>query len=444
MGCPVTNADRPMPANLEAEMALLGALLVNPEYLPIAAGSLDYADFYAAIHASIFRAIALLYFRDEKVDKISVSEELRKQGDLEKCGGISYLSQLMDTVQTASSAAYYAKIIREKSVLRQLIEAGRHITESAFAGEHDVTGTITECESLLAVVKDRQAQSTITVPPTLSEQVARNAQKPPLKYGIPYGITALDNRTLGMQPAQITTVGARTGRGKSSLLEHIAIAASSSNRVLFVPMEMGASYTTDRIAARLADKPINDFLRSGRQGVPDGVTQLYDLFLVDDPAVNDVATIEALIDRLKPDVVMLDHLRHLRGWFPQDKRRADLGPTEILHKLHAMALRTGVHLVMAQQLSRPSEKQAPTLSDLRDAGAIEEISDRVLFLHHPFSIPREDTIVEINAAKDRSCGPRLYHVGWRGETMSFYELDDVLRSNPPCCPGTHSPIAVVA
>lgn len=425
------------PSAVGSEMALLGALMVNPEFVPLVSSILDYGHFYAPIHPPIYKAIVMLFFREQRLDRIAVAQELAKTDDLQRCGDVDYLSQLMDSVQTSATVVYHAKLIREKAVLRELISAGRKIYDLGHDGEDDVDAALSEAESALADIRHKEAQVQIGLPPTLGDLHAQAMTRPPLKFGMRYGFGRLDERTLGMQPRQITTVGARTGAGKSAFAEHVAIAAGTSHSVLYVPLEMGHEYTADRFCARLAGKPINDFMRGGRCGVPVQIDSVYDIRVVDDAQVRDVRAIESLVRRVEPKLLILDHAAHIAGWY-DDGRRADLGAKKILQALHDMVMRTGIHLLILQQLNRDADGQRPSLKDLRDTGAFEEISTRVLLLHHPFeTTPENDTIVEIFAAKDRAAGKRMYHVGWRSETMSFIDLPADIAEHPSCCmPGS--------
>jgi len=152
----ITAVDRIPPQNLEAEMALIGSILVDREIMGVVGEIVRSDDFYAHVHESIYAVLLHLYDRGEPLDKITVAEELRRRNELEKVGGLSYLSSLMDTVQTAASAAYYAKIVREKAVLRSLIHAGTRITQLGFEHEEDVEGALDQSEQMVYEIGMRQ------------------------------------------------------------------------------------------------------------------------------------------------------------------------------------------------------------------------------------------------------------------------------------------------
>src|SRR6185437_10242496 len=154
--------DRIPPQNLEAEMALLGSILVDREIMGIVSEIVRPEDFYAHVHESIFSVLQHLYDRGEPLDKITVAEELKRRSELENTGGLSYLSSLMDTVQTAASAAYYAKIVREKSVLRGLIHAGTRISQLGYESEEDVDGALDQSEQLVYDIGQRQMSGEFT------------------------------------------------------------------------------------------------------------------------------------------------------------------------------------------------------------------------------------------------------------------------------------------
>ncbi|MBV8720874.1 MAG: replicative DNA helicase, partial [Candidatus Eremiobacteraeota bacterium] len=157
-----TVIDRIPPQNLEAEMALLGSILVDREMMATVAEIVDPPDFYAAMHETIYIALLSLYERGEPLDKITLSEELKRRGQLEKIGGLAYLTSLMDTVPTAASAEYYANIVREKSALRGLIHAGTQITRIGYEGEEDVEGSIDRSEQIVYEVGRRQQHGKFT------------------------------------------------------------------------------------------------------------------------------------------------------------------------------------------------------------------------------------------------------------------------------------------
>src|SRR5579864_1957337 len=148
--------DRIPPQNLEAEMALLGSILVDREIMGAVGEIVRPEDFYAHVHETIYAALTHLYDRGEPLDKITIAEELKRRDQLDNVGGISYLSSLMDTVQTAASAAYYAKIVREKAVLRGLIHAGTQITQYGYEDEEDVDNALDTCEQLVFSIGERQ------------------------------------------------------------------------------------------------------------------------------------------------------------------------------------------------------------------------------------------------------------------------------------------------
>src|SRR5690348_3353318 len=148
--------ERIPPNNLEAEMAVIGSVLVDREMLAAVGEIIRPTDFYAHVHETIFTVLLDLYERGEPLDKISVSEELRRRGVLERVGGISYISALMDTVQTAGSARYYATIVHEKAVLRSLIHAGTEITQLGYEGEEDVAGALDRSEQLVYTIGERR------------------------------------------------------------------------------------------------------------------------------------------------------------------------------------------------------------------------------------------------------------------------------------------------
>lgn len=425
-------ADRIPPAAVESEMALLGAMLVDRQLVPPVASIVSERDFYAAIHAEIYAAIVAVNSAGDTLDKIAVAQRLRERGRLEACGGISYLSALMDTVQTASTAVYHARLIREKAQLREIIASARDVALRAYA-QLDTPG------DLAAELADRlrkSTPSTIIQPRKFGEILSDNRSAPRIGAGLSYGISRVNRVTNGMVSGCVTVLAGRPGAGKSAAGEIIAIANAAVAPVLYFALELGARYTADRIGARLAGCGVAAYQRSGRamQLCIEDPTSWFDLRIVDNAAKLDIRAIDEIIASCSPALTIIDQARHIAGWFEAGARRGDLAPTAILHEISAIAKRRNTHVLVLQQLGRDAEGKRPNRGDLRDCGAFEEIADCVLLLHRPFSgDPNTDTIAEWIVAKNRRGPECLTHVSWDGETMTFGELDDEANRYAPCC-----------
>ena len=217
----IGGVDRIPPNNLEAEMAVIGSILVDREMMAPVGEILSAADFYAHVHETIFTALVQLYERGEPLDKITLAEELRLRNLLEKVGGLPYLTSLMDTVPTAASAEYYAQIVREKASLRGLIHAGTEITKIGFENEEDVEGALDRSEQIVYEVGRRQKNGQFAPIYKLLkgtfEQIDRLYHSRGNRTGLTSGFTDIDEYTAGFQPGNFIILAARPAMGKTSM-----------------------------------------------------------------------------------------------------------------------------------------------------------------------------------------------------------------------------------
>ena len=226
----VSVIDRIPPNNLEAEMALLGSVLVDREMMATVSEIVRSEDFYASLHETIYQALLALHDRGEPLDKVSLAEELRSRGLLEKIGGLPYLSTLMDTVPTAASAEYYAKIVREKSSLRGLIHAGTLITKLGYEAEEDVPEALDKSEQIVYDVTNRTSKRTFLQVSDLLLPVFQDLERRHERSGSLTGVTSgfrdIDEYTAGFQPGNLIIVAARPAMGKTSIALNMAVAAA--------------------------------------------------------------------------------------------------------------------------------------------------------------------------------------------------------------------------
>jgi len=422
----VAIVDRIPPQNLEAEMALLGSILVDREIMAVVGEIVHPSDFYAHVHESIYQAMVQLYDRGEPLDKITVSEELRRRNLLEKVGGLSYLSSLMDTVQTADSATYYAKIVKEKSTLRGLIHAGTQISQIGYESEEDVDAALDKCEQLVYEVGSDQLRGEFVQVNRLLkpafEQIDRLFHNRGDRTGFTTGFRDIDQMTTGLQPGNFVIVAARPGMGKTSLALNIAAKAAEDERqpVAVFSLEM----TNDELVQRLicAEARLNSLdLRRGNIKPHQweeisramGVLNELPIFLDDQGAIT-VSEIRSRCRRLKSahglGAVIIDYLQLVRPTMnsKNQNRNEELG--EICRTLKATAKDLNVPILALAQLNRSVESRMdkrPMLSDLRESGAIEQEADLVAFLYRDgYYNPEagEPDLTEFIIAKQRN-GP---------------------------------------
>jgi replicative DNA helicase len=423
----VGGTERIPPSNLEAEMAVLGSLLVDREMMSAVGEILTPPDFYAHVHETIFMALLQLYGRGEPLDKITVAEELRSRGLLDKIGGLPYLTSLMDTVPTAASAEYYAQIVREKSALRGLIHAGTQITRIGFENEEDVEAALDQSEQIVYEVGRRQKRGEFSPIYKLLkgtfEQIDRLYHSRGDRTGLTSGFRDIDEYTAGFQPGNFVIVAARPGMGKTSMALTMAAAAAKEEQkpIAIFSLEM----TNEELVTRLlcAEARINSQnLRRGNvkdaewEKISAGMSALSQLQLfIDDSGTVSVTEIRSRCRRLQSAeglaAVFIDYLQLVRpsGTTRSQNRNDEL--SEICRMLKATAKDLQIPIIALAQLNRGVESRndkRPMLADLRDSGAIEQEADLVSFLYrdsyyNPESAPEPD-LTEFIIAKSRN-GP---------------------------------------
>ncbi len=393
--------DRIPPNNLEAEMALLGSILVDREMLAAVGEIVRPADFYAHVHETIFGVLLDLYERAEPLDKISVSEELRRRGVLERVGGLSYISALMETVQTAASARYYATIVREKSVLRSLIHAGTKITQLGYEGEEDVPEALDRCEQLVYTIGERRGVSEFMPVHRLMKKVFDNIDRRFHSRGDRTGLTAgfrdIDAMTTGFQPGNFVIIAGRPGMGKTSFALNMAVAAAREAEaapIAFFSLEMSNSELIERLICSEARISMNDMRRGNIkphqwEEISRAMGDVNDLpIYLDDLGALTVSDVRSRCRRLKSTVglgaIFIDYLQLVRPGVLSRNANRNEELSEICRSLKITAKDLEVPIIALAQLNRGVEirsEKRPMLADLRDSGSLEAEADLVAFLY---------------------------------------------------------------
>lgn len=419
--------DRIPPHNLEAEMALLGSVLVDPEIMA-SIGVVRASDFYAHVHESLFEVLQTLFDRRAPLDRISVAEELRTRGMLEKVGGLSYLSTLMETVQTAASAQYYAKLVREKSVLRSLIHAGTQVAQLGYEAEDDVDGAVDAATTLVMQVATQDLASSTSAYDAALE-VSRELING-LTPGLVTGFGGLDGITGGLHPGRVYLVGARPGVGKTSL--QLAISrrvAGDGGRVLIASPEMTAKDLVQRLAAAESNVDLRQLssatLTEGeKERVLRGLSKVSELPLWIDDLVGSIEGVVASARRhhvkSKLSLLVVDYIQLLGC----ENIRRDANMNERLsyvsRRLKTLAKELAIPVLVMSQLNRDVEKRMdkrPVLADLRESGSLEQDADVVIFIHREamYDDDADPTIGELLVRKNRygpsPCDVRVEWVG---------------------------------
>jgi len=381
----VGGVDRIPPNNLEAEMAVLGSLLVDREMMPPVIEILESADFYAHVHETIFMALVQLYERGEPLDKITLAEELRQRGLLDKVGGLPYLTSLMDMVPTAASAEYYAQIVREKAALRGLIHAGTQITRIGFENEEDVEGALDRSEQIVYEVGRRQKHGEFFPIYKLLkgtfEQIDRLYHSRGDRTGLTSGFRDIDEYTAGFQPGNFVILAARPAMGKTSMALTMAAAAAKEEQkpIAIFSLEM----TNEELVTRLlcAEARINSQnLRRGNirdpewEKISSGMSALSQLpIFIDDSGSVTVTEIRSRCRRLQSGdglaAVFIDYLQLVRPSTTTRSQNRNDELSEICRTLKATAKDLQIPIIALAQLNRGVESRndkRPMLSDLRD------------------------------------------------------------------------------
>jgi replicative DNA helicase len=384
--------DRIPPNNLEAEMALLGSVLVDKEMMATVSEIVRAEDFYASLHETIFLALTALNERGEPLDKISLAEELRSRGMLDKVGGIAYLSSLMDTVATAASAEYYAKIVREKSSLRGLIHAGTQITKLGYEAEDDVPAALDSSEQIVYEVTNRGTKKSFAPVGDLLlgvfQDLERRFEHKGDRTGVTSGYRDIDEYTAGWQPGNLVIVAARPAMGKTSIALNMAVAAAKDERlpIAVFSLEMTKQELVERFISSEGKLDASKLRRGSIketewEDIGKAMGVLHDLpIYLDDSGSVTVTEIRSRCRRLKSSVglaaVFIDYLQLVRpGTMGRNVNRNE-ELSDICRVLKATAKDLMVPIIALAQLNRGVEARQdkrPMLADLRDCLAADSL-----------------------------------------------------------------------
>ncbi len=393
--------ERMPPQALEAEMAVLGAMLINPEAVGRAIEVIgEEQNLYSSGHRKIFRAMVTLFEKNQPVDLVTVAEELRRLKWLDDAGGPVYLTRLADSVATAANVEYYARIVLEKSVLRRLINSATQIATTAYDSDENAEVLLDQAEGLIFAIKEKRLRKTLVPLKQFIhdsfETVERLYREKRHITGAETGFKKLDEMTSGLQGGDLVIIGARPSVGKTALALNMAqhLAIGLHQPVAIFSLEMSKEQLALRLLcseARVSSHKVRTGYLSQEEWPPlvNAAGLLHDAPLyIDDSAGSSPLEIRAKARRLKAEVdirlVVVDYLQLMRGSSSRvENRQQEIA--EISRSLKALAKELNVPVVALSQLSRVSEQRGensrPILSDLRESGAIEQDADVVMFLH---------------------------------------------------------------
>ena len=431
------------PQSVEAEMAVLGSMLLDREAVSEAIEFLkDDSCFYREAHKKIYAAILKLYDENKGIDLITLAEELKKSNSLDEIGGPAYLTSLASSVPTSANIIHYAKIVREKALLRNLINTATQIVSECYDTTQDVDSLVDKAEQLVFDVSSKKVESRFT---SLREIIKGSIETIDNLYqrkenitGLATGFREVDTRTAGLQPSDLIVIAGRPSMGKSALasciVEHIGVVEKEP--VAFFSLEMSKEQLVQRMLcshARVdAHKVRTGFLSQAdwpRLVSAAGKLSEAPIFIDDSPGIT-VLELRAKARRLKAQhdiqLIVLDYLQLMQGPSGADNRQQEI--SEISRSLKALARELNVPLIAISQLSRAVEQRSdhrPQLSDLRESGAIEQDADLVmLLLREEYYNPTEENkgVAEVIIAKQRNGPVGSLNLAFLGEYMRFENL----------------------
>jgi len=435
------------PHSLDAERAVLGALLLDPAAISEAVGiPLAPEDFYRDHHARVFRAIITLYERGERADLITLVDELGKRGELDQVGGQAELSRLFDYAVTSANLDHHARIVVDKALLRRLILAAQQIGRDAVSGRDEVREILDRAESKIFALCDRKMRKDIhrlrdLTTPTIEELERLHKLKTHIT-GMPTGLTDLDEMTGGFQAGELIVVAGRPSMGKTALCLNIAdyVAIEHKSAVAFFSLEMSKEQLVQRMLcsrARMNLKALRTgfFPQEKWSSLTRAAGKLHGapVWIDDTPALS-VLELKAKARRIRAEtdlkLVVVDYLQLMRGPDGVENRQQEV--SQITRSLKALAKELALPIIVLSQLSRAPEQRGPKgipmLSDLRESGAIEQDADVVMFVYREsFYSPSDDNKNKaiIKVAKQRNGPTGDIEVSFLREFATFGNATDL-------------------
>ena len=386
------------PQNIEAEQSVLGGILIENEAINKVMEILSVDDFYRDAHQKIFSAMVNLTEKDEPVDLITLTNDLRKKSQLDSIGGASYLASLSDSVPTAANIEYYAKIVKEKAILRKLIQTSTEIITQSYQDRGDVEDLLDEAEQAIFQISENRVRPSFypikKIVKDSFEIFQRLYEKKELVTGVSSGFKGLDRMTAGFQPSDLIIIAGRPSMGKTAFCLNVAQYAAIENKVpiAIFSLEMSKEQLVIRMFCSEA-RVEGHRLRTGYLNESDwpkltiaaGTLSEAPIFIDDSPALT-VLELRAKARRLKGEhglgMLVIDYLQLMNGRARVESRQQEI--SEISRSLKALAKELNIPVIAVSQLSRKTEERQgmrPQLSDLRESGAIEQDADLILFIY---------------------------------------------------------------
>jgi replicative DNA helicase len=434
------------PHNDDAEKSVLGAALQKEEALADVMEIIKEDDFYRDQHKEIFKAMVTLNGSGIAVDTVTVTEELKKRKSLEMVGGTAYVFELPSFAPTISNAAEYAKIVSEKSMLRQLINSSTDIIDKSYSGEEKAEIVIDQAEQkIFDIAKNRQRRDYYSMRSVMESTLKRMEEFSGLNgeyTGLPTGFEKIDQMTSGLQKSDLIILAARPSVGKTAFSLNVALNAALHNdaKILFFSLEMANEMLGQRLLSIKSKVPMNKIFDGSAYNSPEEFERINDAvealsgtnIFIDDTSGISIAEIKNKCRRLKAgpglDLIIIDYLQLMELGEKAESRVLEV--SAMTRRIKQLARDIECPVILLSQLSRDVEKRQgksgkiPQLSDLRESGSIEQDADLVIFLSKKIIEDEEEPGIRvISIAKHRNGETGTIELAWKGEYTQFGNLD---------------------
>ena len=432
-----------LPFSLEAEQAVLGSILIDPENFKEVANFLTERDFYLEEHKNIYTAMKLLYLdMNVSIDVVTLINALVENGTYDERSGKEYIKKICEMVPTSANLIDYANIVKDKSILRQLIEASDRISEAAYS-EQETTEDILDFaeQEIYGISESNMSKGFVSITELVTRtysKISEISRNPELMSGLQTNYSKLDSILVGLNKGDLVFVGARPGVGKTSFCLNIAqnVAYYGKKTVCIFSLEMSGEQLASRMLSTEACIPStslrsgklsdDDWMRLGRAASKLSECKIY----IDDTAETSLSMMKAKLRRMKSvGLVVIDYLQLMHGEKKTDNRVQEV--SEISRRLKLMAKDLEVPIICCSQLNRAVEgrkDKKPTLADLRESGSIEQDADIVIMLYRPEAQDQnqnQQNRAQVLVVKNRHGSTGEIEMAWEGQFTKFTELTGI-------------------
>ncbi|MFT5872609.1 MAG: replicative DNA helicase [Clostridium sp.] len=437
---------RSLPYNLEAEQSVIGSMLIDKTAISRVVEVLKGDDFYRDSHKVIFNAIFDLYQKDTPIDMITLLEHLRSAEKLEASGGITYITEISNSIPSTANLSSYIKIVDDKAILRKLIRASTEIMENCYNKQDDVEAVMDLAQQKVFNIAERKNSSDFEPMNTVLErgflEIERIFNNKGETTGIPSGFPELDDKTAGFQKGDMILIAARPSMGKTTFALNLAeyAALREGKNVAVFSLEMSKEQLSYKLLCSEANVDMSklrhgnledkDWENIAKASGPLAASKIF----IDDTAGTSIMDMRSKCRKLKMehgiDMIVIDYLQLMSGNNPENRQQE---VSEISRSIKALAKEMQCPVIALSQLSRAPEQRAdhrPMLSDLRESGSIEQDADIVMFLYRDeyYDTETEDkNIAELIIAKQRNGPIGTVKLAWIGQFSKFARLDVIHR-----------------